>query len=185
MATHAGMTTEEFERIVAEWIGNAKHPTTGRRLTEMVYRPMVELLTFLRARVFKTFIVSGGGVEFMRPWVESVYGIPPEQVVGSSIKVTYEVRDGRPVLVRMPGINFVNDKAGKPVGIHTQIGRCPMAAFGNSDGDLEMLEWTGGGKGVRFMMLVHHTDSAREWSYDRESKVGRLDTALDAAKEKG
>jgi hypothetical protein len=146
---------------------------------------MLELLAYLRANGFKTFIVSGGGIEFMRPWTEKVYGIPPEQVVGSSIKTKYELRDGKPVLARLPELNFIDDKAGKPVGIHQYIGRRPIAAFGNSDGDLQMLQWTTAGKGARFALIVHHTDADREWAYDRNSAVGRLDEALDEAKEKG
>ena len=149
MATHAGMTTEEFEKIAGDWIATAKHPATKRRYTEMVYQPMLELLAYLRANGFKTFIVSGGGVEFMRPWTEKVYGVPPEQVIGSSIKTAFEMRDGKPVLVRLPEVNFVDDKAGKPVGINQHIGRRPIAAFGNSDGDLQMLQWTTGGAGAR------------------------------------
>ena len=155
MATHAGMTTAEFEQIVKDWIATATHPTTGRPYTEMVYQPMLELLTYLRANGFKTFIVSGGGIEFMRPWTEKIYGIPPEQVVGSSIKTKFEIQDGKPVLVRLPELNFIDDKAGKPVGIHRHIGRRPIAAFGNSDGDLQMLQWTAAGKGARLMLLVH------------------------------
>jgi hypothetical protein len=185
MATHAGMTTEEFEEIVTEWIATAKHPKTGKLYTEMVYQPMLELLAYLRSNGFKTFIVSGGGIEFMRPWTEKVYGIPPEQVVGSSIKTKYELRDGKPVLARLPELNFIDDKEGKPVGIHQYIGRRPIAAFGNSDGDLQMLQWTTAGKGARFALIVHHTDGDREWAYDRNSAVGRLDKALDEAKEKG
>jgi len=185
MATHAGMTTEEFSEIVSDWIVGAKHPTTGRPYTEMVYQPMLELLAYLRANGFKTFIVSGGGIEFMRPWAERVYGIPPEQVVGSSIRTTFKLRDGKPVLVRLPEIDFIDDKAGKPVGIHKFIGRRPIAAFGNSDGDLQMLQWTAAGKGPRFCMLVHHTDADREWAYDRDSHIGRLDKALDEAKQRG
>jgi hypothetical protein len=181
MATHAGMTTEEFEQVVKGWIAAARHPKTGRLYTEMVYQPMLELLVFLRANGFKTFIASGGGVEFMRPWTERVYGIPPEQVIGSSIKVKFEMRGGKPVLVRLPEIDFVDDKAGKPVGIHKFIGRRPTAAFGNSDGDLQMLQWTAAGAGPRLMLLVHHTDAGREWAYDRKSPVGRLDKALDEA----
>jgi len=146
---------------------------------------MIELLAYLRANGFKTFIVSGGGVEFMRPWAERVYGVPPEQVIGSTFDTRFEVRDGRPVLVRLPGIHFVNDKAGKPVGIQTHIGRRPLAAFGNSDGDLQMLQWTAAGQGARFCLFVHHTDAAREWAYDRQSSVGRLDQGLDAAKANG
>ena len=185
MATHAGMTTEEFEKIVTDWITTAKHPKTGRLFTEMVFQPMLELLSYLRANGFKTFIVSGGGIEFMRPWTERVYGIPPEQVIGSSIKTKFEMRDGQPVLVRLPEINFVDDKAGKPVGIQMHIGRRPIAAFGNSDGDLQMLQWTAAGKGARFCLYVHHTDAKREWAYDRKSSIGRLDKGLDEAQAKG
>ena len=185
MATHAGMTTAEFETLVRDWIASAKHPKTGRLYTEMVYQPMLELLAYLRANGFKTFIVSGGGIEFMRPWTEKVYGIPPEQVIGSSIKTKFEMRDGKPVLVRLPEINFIDDKAGKPVAINQHIGRRPILAFGNSDGDLQMLQWTAAGGGARFMGLVHHTDAAREWAYDRTSSIGRLDKALDEAKAKG
>jgi hypothetical protein len=185
MATHAGMITEDFERIVRDWIATAKHPQTGRRYTEMVYQPMLELLAFLRVNSFKTFIVSGGGIEFMRPWAERVYGIPPEQVIGSSIKTKFVLRDGKPMLVRLPELNFIDDKAGKPVGIHQHIGRRPIAAFGNSDGDLEMLQWTATGEGTRFGLIVHHTDGEREWAYDRKSPVGRLDRALDEAGKQG
>jgi hypothetical protein len=185
MATHAGMTTEEFEKLVKDWVANAKHPTSKRPYTEMVYQPMLELLTYLRANGFKTFIVSGGGIEFMRPWTEKVYGIPPEQVVGSSGKLKFELRDGKPALVKLPELNFIDDKVGKPVGIHQHIGRRPIAAFGNSDGDQQMLEWTAAGTGPRFMGLVHHTDAAREWAYDRTSSIGRLDKALDEAQAKG
>ncbi len=185
MATHAGMTTEEFEQIVSDWITTAKHPKTGSLYTEMVYQPMLELLAYLRANGFKTFIVSGGGIEFMRPWTEEVYGIPPEQVIGSSIKTKFEMRDGKPVLVRLPEINFIDDKAGKPVGINRHIGRRPIAAFGNSDGDLQMLQWTCVGDGTRFCLYVHHTDAEREWAYDRKSSIGRLDKGLDEAKAEG
>jgi len=185
MATHAGTTTEEFERIVIDWVGTAKHPGTGRLFTEMVYQPMLELLAFLRVNGFKTFIVSGGGIEFMRPWAERVYGIPPEQVVGSSIKTRFEMRDGKGVLVRLPELNFIDDKGGKPVGIQMHIGRRPVAAFGNSDGDLQMLQWTTAGSGPRFALYLHHTDAAREWAYDRESHIGKLDKGLDEAKAKG
>ena len=185
MATHAGMTTEEFTQIVKQWITTAKHPKTSRLYTEMVYQPMLELLAYLRANGFKTFIVSGGGVEFMRPWTEKVYGIPPEQVIGSSIKTKLEVRDGKPVLVRLPELNFIDDKAGKPVGINQHIGRRPIAAFGNSDGDLEMLQWTAAGNGPRFCLYVHHDDAKREWAYDRKSSVGKLDQGLDEAKRHG
>jgi phosphoserine phosphatase len=185
MATHAGTTTEEFETIVRDWIATAKHPTTGRLFTEMIYQPMLELLAYLRANGFKAFIVSGGGVEFMRPWAERVYGIPPEQVIGSSIKTRFELRDGKPVLVRLPEIDFVDDKAGKPVGIQMRIGRRPIAAFGNSDGDLQMLQWTAAGAGSRLCLFVHHTDGEREWAYDRQSSVGRLDKGLDEAQARG
>ena len=185
MATHAGMTTEEFEKTVTDWIATAKHPKTKRPYTEMVYQPMLELLAHLRANGFKTFIVSGGGIDFMRPWTEKTYGIPPEQVVGSSGKLTFELRDGTPVLVKLPEINFIDDKAGKPVGIQMHIGRRPIAAFGNSDGDLQMLQWTAAGSGARFALVVHHTDAEREWAYDRKSSIGHLDKALDEAKAKG
>jgi len=185
MATHAGMTTEEFEKIVKDWLATARHPVTKRRYTEMVYQPMLEVLAYLRANGFKTFIVSGGGIEFMRPWTEEVYGIPPEQVVGSSIKTKFELRDGKPVLLRLPELNFIDDKAGKPVGINQHIGRRPIAAFGNSDGDLQMLQYTAAGKGARFCLYVHHTDAEREWAYDRASHIGRLDKGLDEAAAKG
>jgi phosphoglycolate phosphatase-like HAD superfamily hydrolase len=185
MATHAGMTTAEFESIAKDWLATARHPTTGSLYTEMVYQPMLELLEFLRANGFKTYIVSGGGIEFMRPWTEAVYGIPPEQVVGSSIKTVFEVRDGEPVLVRLPEMNFIDDKEGKPVGINSHIGRRPIAAFGNSDGDFQMLEWTTAGDGARLGVLIHHTDSEREWAYDRESHIGRLDRGLDEADARG
>ena len=178
MVTHAGMTTEEFERIVKDWIATAKHPVTKRPLTGMVYQPMLELLAYLRANGFKTFIVSGGGIEFMRPWTERVYGVPPEQVVGSSIKTKFEMRDGKPVLMRLPAINFIDDKAGKPIGINSHIGRRPIAAFGNSDGDRQMLEYTAGGAGARFCLLVHHDDAEREFAYGAESKIGTFSDAL-------
>ena len=185
MATHAGMTTAEFEQIVKDWIATAKHPTTKRPYTEMVYQPMLELLTYLRANGFKTFIVSGGGIEFMRPWTEKVYGIPPEQVVGSSIKTKFEMQNGKPVLVRLPELNFLDDKDGKPMGINQHIGRRPIAAFGNSDGDLQMLQWTTAGEDPGFALYVHHTDAEREWAYDRKSSIGRLDKGLDEAQAKG
>jgi phosphoglycolate phosphatase-like HAD superfamily hydrolase len=185
MTTHAGMTTEEFEKIVQEWIATAKHPTTKRPYTEMVYQPMLELLAYLRANGFKTFIVSGGGIEFMRAWTEKVYGIPPEQVIGSSGKTKFEMRDGKPVLVKLPEINFIDDKTGKPVGIQQHIGRRPIAAFGNSDGDLQMLQWTAAGSGPRFCLYVHHTDAEREWAYDRTSHIGKLDKGLDEATQRG
>jgi phosphoglycolate phosphatase-like HAD superfamily hydrolase len=185
MATHAGMTTAEFDKIVRDWTSTAKHPQTGRLYTEMVYQPMLDLFAYLRANGFKTFIVSGGGIEFMRPWTERVYGIPPEQVVGSSIKTKYEVHNGKPVLVRLPELNFIDDKGGKPVGIQQHIGRRPLMAVGNSDGDFEMLEWTSAGDRARLALIVHHTDGAREFAYDRESHVGRLDKALDVAEQRG
>lgn len=179
--THAGMTSEEFAKIATEWLGTARHPRFNRPYTELVYQPMLELLAHLRANGFKTYIASGGGVEFMRPWTDRVYGIPPEQVLGSSIKTKFEMRDGRPVIFRLPEINFIDDKAGKPLGINQQIGRRPIAAFGNSDGDLEMLQWTTMSGGVRFGLIVHHTDAEREYAYDRDSHFGKLDKALDAA----
>jgi len=185
MVTHAGMSTVEFEQIVRDWIATAKHPKTGRLYTDMIYRPMLELLAYLRANGFKTFIVSGGGIEFMRPWAEKVYGIPPEQVIGSSIKTRFEMRDGIPVLMRLPELNFIDDGPGKPVGIQMHVGRRPLAAFGNSDGDLQMLQWTAEGSGARFCLYVHHTDAEREWAYDRASSTGRLDKGLAEAKAKG
>jgi hypothetical protein len=185
MATHAGMTTDEFEQIVTDWMDAAKHPKTGRRYTEMVYQPMLELLAYLRANGFKTYIVSGGGIDFMRPWTEKVYGIPPEQVIGSSIKTKYELRGGKPVLLKVPELNFFDDKSGKPVAIQHHVGRRPIAAFGNSDGDLEMLQWTAAGTGPRFCLYVHHTDAEREWAYDRKSAIGRLDKGLDEASARG
>jgi hypothetical protein len=191
MATHTGMTTVEFEKVVNDWIATAKHPKTGKLYTEMVYQPMLELLAYLRANGFKTFIVSGGGIEFMRPWAEKVYGIPPEQVIGSSVKTKFEMRDGQPVLVRLPELNFIDDKGGKPVGINQHIGRRPVMAFGNSDGDREMLEYTQGGSGARFMLLVLHDDAAREYAYGPakglpDVKLGAFTQALfDEAKKHG
>src|SRR5437763_5564623 len=178
VVTHAGMTTADFEQIVKDWIATAKHPKFKRPYTECIYQPMVELLAYLRANGFKTFIVSGGGIEFMRPWTEKVYGVPPEQVVGSSIKTKYEMRDGKPVLMRLPEMNFIDDKTGKPVGINSHIGRRPIAAFGNSDGDQQMLEWTQAGSGARLMMLVHHDEAVREFAYGAESKIGTFSDAL-------
>jgi hypothetical protein len=174
-----------FEQIVRNWLAAARHSRFKRPFTDLVFQPRLELLTYLRANGFKNFIVSGGGIEFMRPWTERVYGIPPEQVVGSSIKTKFELRNNQPVLIRLPEINFVNDKAGKPVGIHQYIGRRPIAAFGNSDGDLQMLQWTAAGKGLRFALIVRHTDAEREWAYDRKSKIGHLDKALDEALNSG
>lgn len=185
MASHAGMTTEEFEQVVKDWLATARHPRFQRPYNELVYQPMLELLAYLRTNGFKTYIVSGGGIDFMRPWAEKVYGIPPEQVIGSSIKTKYEVRDGKPVLVRLPEIDFIDDKAGKPVGIHKFIGRRPVMAFGNSDGDYEMLQYVTAGNGPRFGLIVHHTDADREYSYDRESPIGRLDRGLDDAEQNG
>lgn len=185
MATHAGMTTDEFEAVVVDWLATAKHPRFKRPFTDLVYQPMLEVLAYLRANGFKTYLVSGGGVEFMRPWANKAYGIPPEQVIGSSIKTRYELRDGKPVLLRLPEINFIDDRAGKPVEIHLQIGRRPIVAFGNSDGDFEMLEWTTSGTGPRLGMIVHHTDGEREYAYDRNSLAGRLDRGLDESEKQG
>jgi phosphoglycolate phosphatase-like HAD superfamily hydrolase len=185
MASHAGMTTDEFAGAVRDWIASAKHPKTGRLYSEMAYRPMLELLAYLRANGFKTFIVSGGGIEFMRVFAEELYGIPPEQIVGSSGKLTFEMRGAEPVLVKLPEIDFIDDKAGKPVGIQKHIGRRPIAAFGNSDGDLQMLQWTCSGAGTRFCLYVHHTDASREWAYDRQSHIGRLDKGLGEASARG
>jgi phosphoglycolate phosphatase-like HAD superfamily hydrolase len=185
MATHAGMTVEQFQKIVSDWLDTATDPKFHKPYTQCIYQPMVELLTYLRANGFKTYIVSGGGIEFMRPWVEKAYGIPPEQVVGSSIKTQFEIIDGKPDLVRLPEINFIDDGPGKPVGINQYIGRRPILAFGNSDGDQQMLEWTAAGPGPSLMLLVHHTDAVREYAYDRKSSVGKLDKALDEATAKG
>jgi haloacid dehalogenase-like hydrolase len=182
--THAGMTTDEFAKIVEEWIATAKHPKFNRLFTEVIFQPMLELLEYLRANGFKTFIVSGGGVEFMRVWAEKVYGIPPEQVIGSSILTKFEMVDGVPVLTRLPQLNFMDDNVGKPVGINMHIGRRPIAAFGNSDGDLQMLQWTTGCPGSRFALLVHHTDSVREYAYDA-SPLGKLEVALTEAAARG
>jgi hypothetical protein len=191
MASHAGMSTAEFEAIVTDWLDKARHPRFKRRYTELAYQPMLELLAYLRTNGFKTFIVSGGGVEFMRPMTEKVYGIPPEQVVGSTIKIKYEIKDGKPVLMRLPQIEFIDDKAGKPVGINMFIGRRPIAAFGNSAGDREMLEWTGAGSGARLMMLVFHDDAEREYAYGpanglADTKFGTFPQSLmDEANKKG
>ncbi|MBY5409806.1 haloacid dehalogenase-like hydrolase [Rhizobium leguminosarum] len=182
MTTHAGMTSSDFQKIVSDWLASARDPKFKRPYTELVYQPMVELLAYLRANGFKTFIVSGGGIEFMRPWAEKVYGVPPEQVIGSSIKTEFRMQDDTPTLYRLPEVNFIDDKAGKPVGINQQIGRRPIAAFGNSDGDLQMLQWTTmAGAPARLGVLIHHTDSDREYAYDRDTEFGRLDKALDAA----
>lgn len=184
MATHSNNTSDEFEQIVLDWITSAKHPTTGRLYTEMIYQPMLELLEYLQLKGFRNYITSAGGIEFMRAWVEDIYHIPPEQVIGSSIETKFEIQDGNPVLVRIPKLDFVDDHDGKPVGIHKFIGRRPILAMGNSDGDLQMFQWTAAGKGLRFIGLIHHTDEEREWAYDRESLAGKLDKALDEAQEK-
>jgi hypothetical protein len=181
MATHSGMTTDEFQTIVKGWLETARHPRFKRPYTELVYQPMIELLDYLRANGFKPFIVSGGGIEFMRPWSRQVYGVPPDQVVGSSIKTRFQMRRDIPVLFRLPEVNFVDDGPGKPVGINEHIGQRPIAAFGNSDGDLEMLQWTTLGGGPRFGLIVHHTDAEREYAYDRDSHFGKLNKALDVA----
>jgi len=185
MATHAGMTTGEFREIVKDWLATARHPKSERSYNELVYQPMLELLAYLRANGFKTYIVSGGGIEFMRAWVEEAYGVPPEQVIGSSIKTKYEVHNGVPAIVRLPEMNFLDDKAGKPVAINQHIGRRPIAAFGNSDGDFEMLEWATSGPGRRFGLIVHHDDAEREYAYDRNSHVGRLARGLDEGPKRG
>ncbi len=185
MGTHAGMTTTEFEQIVKDWVAVAKHPRFNRPFTDLVYQPMLELLEYLRANDFKTYIVSGGGIEFMRPFTEGIYGIPPEQVIGSSIKTKFEIVDGKPQIIRLPEIGFIDDKGEKPVAIHKFIGRKPIAAFGNSDGDLQMLQWTASNELPSFMLYIHHTDDVREWAYDRKSHIGRLNKGLDEAKEKG
>jgi len=184
-ATHAGMTTEEFSKTVTDWFATAKHPKTGRPYTEMVYQPMLEVLAYLRVNGFKTFIVSGGGVDFIRAFADKAYGIPPEQVIGSQGKLKFEFREGKPALVKLPEVQFIDDREGKVIGIQTLIGRRPVAAFGNSDGDLQMLQWTAAGSGAHFCLIVHHTDAAREWAYDRASRIGRLDKALDEADAKG
>jgi len=185
MATHAGMTVSEFRAVADDWLRTAKHPTTGKLYTDMVYQPMLELLAYLRANDFRTYITSGGGIELLRVFAEDVYGIPPHQVIGSSIKTQYEYRNGDPVLVRLPELNFIDDKDGKPIAINQHIGRRPIAAFGNSDGDLQMLQWTCAGDGARLCAYVHHTDDEREWAYDSESHIGRLDEGLDQAQSDG
>jgi phosphoserine phosphatase len=191
MTSHAGMSTAEFEKIVTDWFKTAKHPRFKRLYTELAYQPMVELLAYLRANGFKTYIVSGGGIEFMRPMTQKVYGVPPEQVIGSSIETKYEMKDGKPVLMRLPKVHFIDDKAGKPVGINEFIGRRPVAAFGNSDGDRQMLEWTGADGGARLMMLVFHDDAEREYAYGPadglpDTKFGTFSQSLmDEAKQKG
>jgi phosphoglycolate phosphatase-like HAD superfamily hydrolase len=185
VATHTGMTTDEFAEIVKKWLATAKNPKTKRLYTEMVFQPMIELMAYMRANGFKTYIVSGGGVEFMRVFSEQVYGVPPEQVIGSTGKTKFEIRDGKPVIVRLPEITFIDDKEGKPVGINQYIGRRPIAAFGNSDSDFQMLEWTTAGAGPRLAAYVHHDDADREWSYDRNSAIGRLSRGLDEAAKRG
>jgi phosphoserine phosphatase len=185
MTTHAGMTTDEFEKLVQDWISTAQHPVKKKAYTELVYQPMLELIKYLQEKQFKTFIVSGGGIEFMRPWVERVYNIPRDQVIGSSIKTKYDDNQGVPVLRRLPEVDHIDDKAGKPVGIHRYIGRKPVFSAGNSDGDLEMMRWSDASPLKNFQLYVHHTDSTREWAYDRKSHIGTFNQALDEAHEKG
>jgi len=185
MVTSADITSEEYAQIVKDWIETARHPKTGKLFTEMVFQPMLELLAYLRDNGFKTYIVSGGSMDFMRPWTEKVYGIPPEQVIGSSFKMKFEMVNDKPVIVQIPEVNFIDDNEGKPVGIYQYIGRRPVASFGNSDGDLQMMQWTTGGSGLRFALFVHHTDAEREYAYDRKSPFGHFDKALDEAKAKG
>jgi phosphoglycolate phosphatase-like HAD superfamily hydrolase len=184
-ATHSGMTVHDFHATVTEWMRTARHPRFNRPYDQCIYQPMLELLVYLRANGFKTYIVSGGGIDFMRPWVEEAYGIPPEQVVGSSGVVKFEMRGDQPVLMKEPKVEFIDDGPGKPVGINRFIGRRPVMAFGNSDGDLQMLQWTDAGSGPRFCLYVHHTDEKREWAYDRDSSIGRLDKGLDEATARG
>jgi hypothetical protein len=188
-ATHAGVTVSDFHSIVREWMKTARHPRFDRPYNQCIYQPMVEVLAYLRANGFKTFIVSGGGIDFMRPWAPDAYGIPPEQIVGSSGKLKYEVRDGRPAILKLPEVDFIDDKAGKPIGIEKFIGRRPIIAFGNSDGDFEMLEWTTARSlptpRSRLGLIVHHTDAEREYAYDRDSRVGRLVRGLDEAAQRG
>jgi phosphoserine phosphatase len=181
MATHSGMTAKEFEQEISNWLATAKHPKFDRLYSECIYQPQLELLAYLRANGFKNFIVSGGGIQFMRPISEKNYGIPPERVIGSSVVAEFQVKDGQPVLVRQPKLNFLNDKAGKPVGIYEHIGRRPLLAFGNSDSDMQMIEYTMAGEGRRLGLFVHHTDAKREYAYDRKSHVGTLDKVLDRA----
>lgn len=185
MATHAGMTATEFHQVAKAWIDTAAHPQTGRLYKEMVYQPMIEVLDLLRTNRFKVFIVSGGGVDFMRVFAEEVYGIPPYQVLGSSGKTALETRNGKPAIIKLPEIGFINDKGGKPLAIHQYIGKKPVMAFGNSDGDLQMLQWTAATGQNNLMVYIHHTDDEREWAYDRETHIGRLDKGLDEAFEKG
>ena len=185
MATHAGNTTDEFEKIVKDWLATSKHPKFGRPYTEFVFQPMLELLAYLRANGFQTWIVSGGAIEFMRACAEARYGVPPQQIVGSSVKTKYQVRNGQPVIVRLPQIDFIDDKAGKPVGIQKFVGKRPIAAFGNSDGDFEMLEWVTSAPGARLGLIVHHDDADREFAYDRKSAMGRLSPGLDEGPKRG
>lgn len=185
MVTHAGMTTDEFETIVSDWIATAEHPKFKRKYTDLTYQPMKELIAYLQDNAFKTYIVSGGGLKFMRPWTEAVYGIPPEQVIGSSVVTEFQMRDGKPVLIRRPKVFFIDDKEGKAVGIHKFIGRRPIASFGNADADIPMLQWTLAGDGRRLGMLVHHTDADREFAYDRDGIVGKLDTGITDAEQGG
>lgn len=185
MATHAGMTTEEFEEVVSHWLATARHPRFDRPFTDLVYQPMLELMDYLRANDFKVYIVSGGGIDFMRVWVEEVYGVPRDQVVGSSIKTVFTLEEGKAEIQRVAEMDFIDDKEGKPIGINRFIGRRPVFASGNSDGDLPMMQYTASGEGKRFMLYLHHTDAEREWAYDRESHVGRLDKGLEEAEEKG
>jgi hypothetical protein len=182
-ATHSNMTTDEFLQITSQWLATAKHPRFDQLYTQLAYQPQLELLAYLRDNGFKTFVVSGGGIEFMRPWSEPVYGIPPEQVIGSSIVTEFQIIDGKPVLMRLPKVNFIDDKAGKPVSINQLIGRRPIFAYGNSDADIQMVQYTKGGDGLRLGLFVHHTDAVREYAYDRESLVGKLDQALNMAAE--
>lgn len=185
MGTHAAVTASEFSESVADWLASARHSGSGKPYTAMVYKPMLELLDYLRDNDFKVFIVSGGGIDFLRVFAEEVYGVPPEQVVGSSLKAKYEIRNGLPVIVKQAEVDFIDDKAGKPVGIHRYIGRRPILAVGNSDGDFEMLEWTSAGEGPSLAMIVHHDDAKREWAYDRESHIGRLVRGLDEGPQRG
>jgi hypothetical protein len=185
IATQVGMTTDEFEKNVTDWLATARHPQTKQLYTEMIYQPMLELLHYLRANGFKTYIVSGGDVDFMRQWTGKAYGIPPEQVIGSSIKKKFELLKGQPVIVSLPEWDFIDDNVGKPIGIQSRIGRRPIASFGNSDGDLQMMQWTAAGRDPNFCLYVHHTDAKREWAYDRKSAIGPLDKGLDQARAKG
>jgi phosphoserine phosphatase len=184
-ASHAGLTTDEFAAVVKDWLATARHPKHERTYTELTFAPMVELLAYLRANGFQTWIVSGGGIEFMRVFAEQAYGVPPQQMVGSSLELKYELRNGKPVLVQQPKVAFIDDKAGKPVGTQKAIGKRPIAAFGNSDGDFQMLEWATSAPGTRLGLIVHHDDAEREYAYDRESPFGRLDRGLDEAAPRG